>query len=115
MSPTIFTLKSMSIPNGTSRTKAYGNHTKRTLIISKYRHLRTLTGLQLRDLNNYSDAMEYGSSTRRASQYHKHYTTSPTRTTLRNGQMQKLSFSSTTKDPSIRMLSTIASNHAHQL
>jgi len=79
---TILTLKLISILSVTLRIKAYGNYTKRTLIILKYRYLRTLIGLQLRDLNNYSDVMEYRSLIRRASQYHKHYTMSLTRTTL---------------------------------
>src|ERR1700734_1187305 len=104
--PTIFTLKSMSILATTLRIKAYGIHTKRTLIILRYKHLRTLIGPQLKDSNNYSDVMEYGSLIRRASQYHKHCMTSLTRTTVRNGQMQKLSYTSTTKDPSIRTPST---------
>src|SRR5882762_6434846 len=112
---TILTLKLISILNIILRIKAYRNYTKRTLIILRYRHLKTLIGLQLKDLNNYSDVIEYGSLIRRASQYHKHCTTSPIRTTLWNGQIQKLSYSSTTKDPSIHMLSTVASNHAHQL
>src|SRR6267142_4226100 len=106
-SPTILTSKSMSIPSATLRIKAYGNYTKRTLTILRYRHLRTLTGPQLRNLSNCSDVMEYGSLIRRASQYHKHCTTSPTRTTLRNGQMQKSSYTSTMKDPLIRTLLTV--------
>src|SRR6266550_2801080 len=108
--PITLTLKSMSTLSATSRTKAYGNHTKRTLITSRYRHSRTLTGPQLRNSNNYSDVMEYGSLIRRASQYHKHCTTSLTRTTLRNGQMQKLSYTLTMKDPLIHMLSTAVLN-----
>src|SRR6266576_2811850 len=98
MSLTILTLKLISILNTTLRTKAYGNYTKRTLIILKHRHSRTPTGLQLRDLNNYSNIIEYRSLTRRASQYHKHYIISLTRTTLQNGQMQKLSYSLIIKD-----------------
>src|SRR6266702_3424068 len=105
-SPTTLTSKSMSIQSTTLRIKAYGTHTKRTLTILRYKHLRTLIGLQSKDSNNYSDAMEYGSSTRRASQYHKHCTTSLTRTTVQNGQMKKSSYSSTTKDPLIRTPST---------
>src|ERR1700723_193813 len=111
--PTTLSLKSTSTLNRTLRTKAYGNYIKRTLIILRYKHLRMLIGLQLRDLNNCSNIMEYGSLTKRASQYHKHCTTSLTRTTIRNGQMQKSSYISTTKDPSIRMLSTVVSNYAH--
>ena len=57
----------MSILNAILRIKAYGNHTKRTLIILRYRHLKTLIGLQLKDLNNCSDVMEYGSLIRRVS------------------------------------------------
>src|SRR6202021_1587542 len=108
--PTTLSLKSTSTLNGTLRTKAYGNYIKRTLIILRYKHLRMLIGLQLRDLNNCSNVMEYGSLIRRASQYHKHCMTSLTRTTVRNGQMQKLSYTSTTKDPSIRTPSTTVLN-----
>ena len=106
------TLKSKSTLNGTLRIKAYGNHTKRTLIILRYKYLRTLIGLHSRHLNNYSDVMEYG-SLMRASQYHKHCTTLLMRTTVRNGQMQKSSYILTTKDPLIRMLSTVVLNYAH--
>src|SRR6202021_2270896 len=111
--PTTLSLKSTSTLNGTLRTKAYGNYIKRTLIILRYKHLRMLIGLQLRDLNNCSNVIEYRSLTKRVSQYHKHYTTSLTRTTVWNGQMQKLSYISTIKDPSIYMLSTIILNYAH--
>src|SRR3984957_1829535 len=111
--PTTLSSKSTSTLNGTLRTKAYGNYIKRTLIILRYKHLRMLIGLQLRDLNNCSNVMEYGSLTKRASQYHKHCTTSLMRTTVRNGQIQKLSYISTTKDPLICMLSTIVSNYAY--
>ena len=72
----------MSILSVTLRTKAYRNYTKRTLITLKYRHLRTLTGPLLRNSNNYSDIIEYGSLIKRASQYYKYYTTSLIRTTL---------------------------------
>ena len=82
--PTILTLKLMSILSVTLRIKAYRNYTKRTLTTSKYRHLKTPIGPQLRDLNNYSDAIEYGSLIKRANQYYKYYTTSPTRITLWN-------------------------------
>src|SRR6266566_7045060 len=95
---TILTLKPISILNITLRTKAYRNHTKRTSIISKYRYLRTLIGLQLRDLNNYFNIIEYGSLIRRASQYYKYYIISLIRITLRNGQMQKLSYLLIIKD-----------------
>src|ERR1700722_7773160 len=105
----------MSIPSTTLRIKAYGIYTKRTLTILRYKHLRTLIGPQLKGLNNCSNVMEYGSLIKRASQYHKHCTTSLTRTTVRNGQMKKLNYSSTTKDPSIRMPLTTVSNHVHQL
>ena len=57
----------MSILNKTLKIKVYGNYTKRTLIILKYRHLKTLIGLYLRDLNNYSNIIGYGSLTKRAS------------------------------------------------
>ena len=67
MLPTILTLKLISILSITLRTKAYGNYTKRTLIILKYRHLRILIGLQLKDLNNYSDVIKYRSLIRRVS------------------------------------------------
>src|SRR6266702_5695230 len=115
MSPTTLTLKSMSILSITLRIKAYGTHTKRTLTILRYRHLRTLIGLQSKDLNNCSDVMEYGSLIKRASQYHRHCTMSLTRTTVQNGQMKKLSYSSTTKDPLIHTPSTTVLNHVHQL
>src|SRR6202789_666388 len=92
ISPITFTSKSMSILVITLRIKPYGIHTKRTLIILRYKHLRTLIGPQLKDLSNYSDVMEYGSLIRRASQYHKHCTTSLTRTTVRNGQTQKFNY-----------------------
>jgi len=72
----------MSTLNITLKIKAYGNYTKRTLIILRYRHLKTLIGLYLRDLNNYSDATEYGSLIRRASQYYKYYIMLPTKITL---------------------------------
>jgi len=65
MSPTILTLKLISILNAILRIKAYGNYTKRTLIILRYKYLRTLIGLYLKDLNNYSNVMEYGSLIRR--------------------------------------------------
>jgi len=84
MSLTTLTLKLISILSATLRIKAYGNYTKRTLRISRYRHLKTLIGLQLKNSNNYSNVMEYGSLTRRASQYYKHYIISLTRTTLWN-------------------------------
>jgi len=57
----------MSILSVTLRIKAYGNYTKRTLTISRYRHLRTLIGPQLRNSNNYSNIMEYRSLIKRAS------------------------------------------------
>ena len=57
----------MSILSATLRIKAYGNYTKRTLTILRYRHLRTLIGPQLRNLNNYSNVIEYGSLIKRAS------------------------------------------------
>ena len=82
MSLTTLTLKLISILSATLRIKAYGNYTKRTLRISRYRYLKTLTGLQLKNLNNYSNIIEYGSLTRRASQYYKHYIISLTRITL---------------------------------
>ena len=50
----------MSILNGTLKIKAYGNYTKRTLIILGYKYLRILIGLYLKYLNNYSNVMEYG-------------------------------------------------------
>src|ERR1700722_9193146 len=115
ISPITFTLKLISILAITLRTKPYRNYTKKTLIILRYKHSRKLIGLHLRDLSDYSDVMEYGSLIRRASQYHKHCMTSLTRTTVRNGQMQKLSYTSTTKDPSIRTPSTTVLNHVHQL
>ena len=101
----------MSILNGTLKTKAYGNHIKRTLIILRYKHLRTLIGLYLRYLNNYSNIIEYRSLTKRASQYHKYYMMSLMRMTVRNSQIQKLSYILTTKDPLIRMLLTIVLNY----
>jgi hypothetical protein len=55
----------MSILSATLRIKVYGNYTKKTLIILRYRYLRTLTGLQLRNLNNYFDIIEYGSLIRK--------------------------------------------------
>jgi len=64
---TTLTLKSISILSVTLRIKAYGNYTKRTLTILRYRHLRMLIGPQLRNLNNYSDVIEYGSLIRRVS------------------------------------------------
>ena len=82
MSLTILTLKLISILNAILRIKAYRNYTKRTLIILRYRYLKTLIGLPLKDLNNCSNVIEYGSLIRRVSQYYKYYTTSPTRTTL---------------------------------
>jgi len=57
----------MSILSATLRIKAYRNHTKRTLRILRYKHLKTLIGLQLKNLNNYSNVIEYGSLIRRAS------------------------------------------------
>ena len=105
----------MSILNGTLKIKAYGNYIKRTLTILRYKYLKTPTGLHLRDLNNYFNAMGYGSLTRKASQYHKYCTTSLMRTTVRNGQMKKFSYSSKAKDPSIRTPSTTVLNHVHQL
>jgi hypothetical protein len=39
-------------------------------------------GLNLRDLNNYSNVIEYRSLIRRASHYYKYYITSLIRTTL---------------------------------
>src|SRR6266704_5896098 len=99
---TTLTSKSMSILSTTLRIKAYGTNTKRTLTILRYKHLRTLIGLQSKDLNNCSDIMEYGSLIKRASQYHRHYTTSLTRTTVQNGQIKKSNYSLTTKDPLIR-------------
>ena len=79
---TILTLKSISILNIILRIKAYRNYTKRTLIILRYKYLRTLIGLYLKDLNNCSDIIEYGSLIRRANQYYKYYTTSLIRMTL---------------------------------
>ena len=67
MSLTILTLKLISILSIILRIKAYGNYTKKTLIILRYRHLRTLIGLYLRDLNNYSNVIEYGFLIRRVS------------------------------------------------
>jgi hypothetical protein len=50
----------MSILTITLKTKAYRNYTKRTLIILRYKYLKMLIGLYSEDLNNYSDAIEYG-------------------------------------------------------
>ena len=61
MLPTILTLKLISILSTTLRIKAYGNYTKRTLTILRYKYLRTLIGPQLRDLSNYSNIIEYRS------------------------------------------------------
>jgi hypothetical protein len=66
MSLTILTLKLISILNIILRIKVYGNYTKRTLIILRYKHLRTLIGLYLKDLNNCSNIIEYRSLIRRA-------------------------------------------------
>ena len=115
MSPTKLTLKSMSILSITLRIKAYGTHTKRTLTILRYKHLRTLIGLQSKDLNNCSDVMEYGSLIKRASQYHRHCMMSLTKITVQNGQIKKLNYSLTMKDPLIYMPSTTVLNHVHQL
>ena len=41
-----------------------------------------LIGLYLRDLNNYSNVIEYGSLIRKVNQYYKYYTTSLIRITL---------------------------------
>ena len=62
-----------------------------------------LIGLYLKDLNNYSNIIEYGSLTltRRANQYYKYYTISLMRTTVQNSQIKKLSYLSTIKDPLI--------------
>ena len=105
----------MSILNGTSRIKAYRNYIKRTLIILRYRYLKTLIGLYLWDLNNYSNTMEYGSLIRRVSQYYKHCTTSLTSITVRNGQIKKLSYILTMKDPLICMPLTVVFNYVHLL
>ena len=82
----------MSILNGTLKIKAYGNYTKRTLITLRYRYLKMLIGLYLRDLNNYSNILGYGSLTKKASQYHKYCTTSLMRITVRNSQIQKFNY-----------------------
>ena len=74
----------MSILNRTLKIKAYKNYIKRTLIILRYRHLKTPIGLYLRDLNNYSNVIGYRFLIRKANQYYKYYTTSPIRTTLWN-------------------------------
>ena len=79
---TILSLKLISILIITLKIKAYRNYTKRTLITLRYKYLKTLIGLYLRDLNNYSNVIEYGSLTRKASQYHKYYIISLTRITL---------------------------------
>ena len=65
--PAILTLKLISILNRTLKTKAYRNYIKRTLIILKYKYLKILIGLYLRDLNNYSNIIEYGFLIRKAS------------------------------------------------
>ena len=64
------------------RIKAYRNYTKRTLITLKYRYLKILIGLQLKNLNNYSNIIKYRSLIKRVSQYYKYYTISPIRITL---------------------------------
>ena len=103
----------MSTLNTTLKTKAYRNYIKRTLIILKYRHLKTLIGLYLQDLNNYSDATEYRSLIRKISQYHKHCIMLPIKITLQNGQMQKLSYILIIKDASIYMLLTTVLNYVY--
>ena len=74
ISLTTLTSKSISILNGTSKIKTYGNYTKRILIILKYRYLKTLIGLHLRDLNNYFNIIGYGSLIKKTSQYYKYCT-----------------------------------------
>ena len=59
MSLTISSLKLISILSTTLKIKAYRNYTKRTLITSRYKYLKTLIGLYLRDLSNYSNIIEY--------------------------------------------------------
>ena len=71
--PTILILKLINTLNRTSRIKVYRNYTKRTLIILKYKYLKTLIGLHLKYLNNYFNVIEYGSLIR-VSQYYKYYT-----------------------------------------
>ena len=103
----------MNILNGTLKIKAYGNYIKRTLIILRYRYLKTPTGLYLRDSNNYSNIIRYGFLIRKANQYYKYCTMSPIRMTLRNGQIKKLSYILTIKDSLICILLTVALNHVH--
>ena len=67
MLPTILSLKLISILTITLKIKAYGNYTKRTLIILRYKYLKMLIGLHLEDLNNYSNVIEYRSLTRKES------------------------------------------------
>ena len=112
-SPTTLTLKLISILSTTLKIKAYRTYTKRTLIILRYKYLRTLIGLQLKDLNNCSNIIEYRSLIKRASQYHRYYTTSLTRTTVQNGQIKKLNYLLTTKDPLIYIPSTTILNHVY--
>ena len=69
---TILTLKLISILSTTLKIKAYRNYIKRILITLKYKYLKTLTGPQLKNLNNYFNVMEYGSLIKRVSQYYKH-------------------------------------------
>ena len=70
--------------NRTLKIKAYGNYTKRTLIILKYRYLKMLISLYLRDLSNYSNIMEYGSLIKRVSQFYKYYTILLMKITIQN-------------------------------
>ena len=70
---TILILKLMSILSITLKIKAYRNYIKKTLLILKYRYLKTLIGLELRDLNNYSNVIKYRFLIKRASQYYKYY------------------------------------------
>ena len=72
----------MSILNGTLKTKAYRNYIKRILIILRYRYLKTLIGLYLRDLNNYSNIMGYGFLIKKVNQYYKYCMMSPMKITL---------------------------------
>ena len=103
----------MNILNRTLKTKVYRNYIKRTLIILKYRHLKTPTGLHLRDSNNYSNVMGYGFLIKKANQYYKYCIISPIKTTLQNGQIKKLSYISIIKDSLIYISLTVVLNYAY--
>ena len=60
-----------------------------------------LIGLQLRDLSNYFNIIEYGFLIKRVSQYYKYCTMLLIRITIQNSQIKKLNYLLIIKDPSI--------------